>query len=108
MHDASAMRGGEGVGNLDPESECLLDRQGAACLPLQSIGEGFSVDQLHHQKRVAVLFPDVVQRADVGMGELRDGARLGLQALAQGRIAAKAGDRSLMATVRSSLVSRAR
>ena len=41
---------------------------------------------LHDQERRARVLADVVQRADVGMGELRDGARFAVEALAELRV----------------------
>ena len=53
------------------------------------------------------MLADVVQRADVRVIELRDRAGFALEALAELRVAANASGRTLMATVRSSRVSRA-
>ena len=55
----------------------------------------------------AVLLADVVERADVRMVELGDGARFALEALAELRIGREAAGRILIATVRSRRVSRA-
>ena len=61
------------------------------------------------RKRTSLLRPDVVQRADVRMVERRDGAGLTFEPLArsQDRRPSSAG-RTLIATIRSRRVSRAR
>lgn len=66
---------------------------------------------LHSQLRRSglALSPDVVQRADVRMRELRDRLCLPLEALPEfGRRAERYEESTLIATVRSSRVSRAR
>lgn len=52
-------------------------------------------EQLHHQKVRAVLVPDVVQRADVRMGERGHGARLAIEPFPQIRIAMEMGRQHL-------------
>ena len=56
---------------------------------------------------VPVLLADVVERADVRMSQLRDRARLAIEAFAELRIGRERFGRILIATVRSSRVSRA-
>jgi hypothetical protein len=60
-----------------PEREHLGHGQRAL---LQAARQRLAVDELHHQVVDAVLATDVVQRADVGMTQLRDGARLAVEA----------------------------
>jgi hypothetical protein len=57
---------------------------------------------------VAGLLADVVQRADMRMIERRDRAGLAVEPFAELRIAASFGGRTLIATIRSRRVSRAR
>ena len=58
---------------------------------------------------VALVRADVVEGADVRVGELRDGPRLALEALAhRRRIVDRCAGRTLTATIRSSRVSFAR
>jgi len=69
-------------GDLAGVGQRPVDRQRA---PLETGREGFAVDVLHYQEVHGAadgLGPtDVVQRADVGMIEGRNGARLALEAL---------------------------
>jgi hypothetical protein len=53
----------------------------------------------------AVVSADVVQRADVRVGELRDGAGFAIEPIAELRIRGEVALRTLIATVRSSRVS---
>ena len=73
MGDALMMRGLQRVGDLSSEREHAAERQGlAGDLLLQRLAP----HQLHHEERPALLFADVVHRADVGMVQRRRGARL--------------------------------
>ena len=75
---------------------------------LQPVGERLAFEVLHHQVVDPVLLADVVERADVGMVEGGDGARLALEPRAAVGVLARCAGSTLMATVRSSRVSRAR
>ena len=75
---------------------------------LEALGQCFTFEVLHDQKVRAAVGADVMERADVGMIQARDGFRFALEALAAGRVAGSSADRTLMATVRSRRVSRAR
>jgi hypothetical protein len=77
------LRRGQRVGNLRRHVERLVERQRAF---LQPIGQRLAVEILHDEKRHALLIADVVERADVRMGELRDGARLAIEPIAEQRI----------------------
>ena len=89
VHDAGAMRRGECLGNLHAELERLLDRQGAALQPLR---QALAFQELHHQEQpgraaaVGRQLAHVVERADVGMLETRDAARLPFEAIAPGGV----------------------
>ena len=70
MRDAMAMRERERL------SHGRRDRQGSAIgsPPLSGQAErpGSAFQELHHEKRMAGVIPDVVERANVGMRERRD------------------------------------
>ena len=83
MDDARAMRRVEGRRDLDRDLERLLERQRALCEPVR---QRLAVEVLHDEIRRAGLFADVVQRADVGMIELRDRAGFAVEPLAELRI----------------------
>jgi hypothetical protein len=78
VHDALTMGASEGVGDLRAEADGLSGGNRAA---LQPPMERLAFDVLHHQEIDAVLMPDVVQRADVRMIQLRDRARLSVEPL---------------------------
>ena len=80
MSDALGVRFLQGVGNLDRVLERLVERDGAG---LQPIRERLALQVLHDEVRDAVLFTDVIERANVGMIELGDRARLALEPLAE-------------------------
>src|SRR5687768_8046945 len=50
-----------------------------------------SLEQLHHEERIALVIADVVYGADVRMGEGRDAAGFALEAFPADRIAAQLG-----------------
>jgi hypothetical protein len=62
VHHALPVRGGEGLGDLRGDGQCLVQWQAAL---LEPRGERLAVQVLHHQKRRAVVFANVVERADV-------------------------------------------
>ena len=66
MHDPGAMREGQALGNLDRAGDRLRRIHRSLRQPRRQRG---AVELLHHQEHRAVLLADVVQRADVGMGE---------------------------------------
>ena len=76
-----------------PESVRAIERGGdlkAALRPRCRIGAGpgdarrqrLAFEMLHHQEVDALVAADVVQRADVGMIQRRDGPRLALEPIA--------------------------
>ena len=94
VRETGRVRGGQAVGDLHGQVQQLARRIDGR--------DGRAVDVLHHQVAAALgQLPDVVQLADVRMVQRRDRARL----------AAKRSENSvldvLMATIRSSRVSRA-
>jgi hypothetical protein len=83
VHDTVSMRRAECGGNLDGHDEGIVERQRAL---LQPVGQRLALETLHDEKRHALLVTDVVECADVGMGELRDRARFTIEAFAELRI----------------------
>jgi hypothetical protein len=83
MGEPLAMGGVQGAGDLDPVLEHLRRRQRPAREPLR---ERLPFEELHHEVFHAAVVADVVERADVGMGEGGRRARLALEALAPVRI----------------------
>jgi hypothetical protein len=73
MGQPLAMGGVERIGELRADAQHLFERQRAA---QQAMCKCLAGHVLHHQKIDTVLFPDVVKRADVGMRQTRDRARL--------------------------------
>ena len=65
-----------------------------------------SLEILHDEERRPVLFPDVVERADVRMIELGDRAGLAVESLADLPIGSNEAESTLIATTRSRRVSR--
>ena len=87
MHDTGAMRRRQRFRDLNADIERFLDRQRAARQPLR---QRLSLEKLHDQEEAAAhlrrQLADVVERADVGMFEPRNTARLALESLAADRI----------------------
>ena len=71
MHHAVPMRVVQCVGDLDGGAQRERQRQRAV---FQSLREGRAVDILHHQEDRRTVLPDVMQRADIRMGDARDRA----------------------------------
>jgi hypothetical protein len=86
MHNALAVRLVERVGNFDADLQQLFGGQWPSADP---VGEGFALDVFHHQEVNSVLVADVVQDADIGMIECRDGAGLALETRLQFNVAAE-------------------
>ena len=105
MDDALLVRGFERVGDLPRDRQRLVERGSG---PGDAIREqGLALDQLHHQ-RAPRRFLEAVDLRDVRMIERGEQARLALEARQALGIVATASGRTLMATSRSSFVSRAR
>ena len=77
MHDPGAMREGQALGDLDRAGDRLGRRHRSLRQPRR---QRLAVELLHHQEHRAVLLTDVVQRADVGMGERGDRRRFAFEA----------------------------
>jgi hypothetical protein len=69
---------GQGVRDLGPQVEDLLDGQGLA---LDPVLEGPALHPLHHDVRAALVVPEIVDDADMGVVEPRGRACLALEAL---------------------------
>src|SRR5262245_27670229 len=92
MHDSSAMRFVEGIGNLNRVLERSVER--ARSVPKPRL-EGLAFQVGHDQERRAVLRADVIQGAERRMSELRDDARFTIEALAELRIGGEGGQEDL-------------
>ena len=105
VDDAAAVRGVERVGNLNGVGERLCERHRTA---LEPRGERLTLQILEHQVVDRRVPPDVVQRADVRVGESGDRLRFAIEPRAKLRIAGQRWRSTFTATVRFSLVSVAR
>src|SRR5688572_806260 len=72
------MRLGETVRDLNSKLDDLFDLQRSFRNPLL---ERLALEQLHHDERLTVIAPDIVNRADARMVQRRYGSRLPLKAL---------------------------
>ena len=89
MNHALPVGGVESCGDVDSERDCPVHGNGTA---LQALGERLSLEQLHHEKRHAVVLADVVDGADVRMGYPGDRSRFALKSLQlQGRRVSRRG-----------------
>jgi hypothetical protein len=88
VHDAAAVRLVERVGDFDSNAQSLVWRQRLA---RQARGQGFAFQVLHHQEVHAVLAADIVENADVGVLQARDGPGLTLKPGAEIRIRTEVG-----------------
>ncbi len=80
MHEPEAMGLVERLGDLTAEAEHIRDGERTL---LESRGEGLAFEMLHDQVIDVPLSADVMEGADVRVIEIRDGARLALEALAR-------------------------
>ena len=80
MHDAARMCGAERIGDLNGEPQRFVERK---CAPRQTIGQRLALQVLHDEIRSPLVLPYVVQRADVRVCKLRDGARFAIEALTE-------------------------
>ncbi len=83
VHDPLPMRLIQRVGDLHAVAQRLLEGQ----RPLgEAVGQRLALDQLHHEVIHAVLVADVVQRADMRVGQGGDRLGLALEAELQLRV----------------------
>ena len=80
VRDSLAVRLVERVGDLDGVLQNLFERKRTF---LEAFRQRLPFEMLHHQEISAVLAPDVVERANVGMVQARYGACFALKPLAQ-------------------------
>jgi hypothetical protein len=66
MRNSPLMGRGERVSDLCGKADCLLQRQWSFC---EALLQSFSLDQFHNEEVHATLVPDIMQGADVRMGE---------------------------------------
>ena len=85
MDDALGMRRIERVGNLNSQVEQEVDRQRLA---VDAMLERLPLEKLHREKGAAVVFANVVDRADIRMIEGRSGAGFAPEALQHRQLAA--------------------
>ncbi len=71
MHDALLVGGGECAGDRDPVTKNTVHWQATR---RQDCGERVALEVLHHDVINAIFGSDVMQRTDVGMVQIRDGA----------------------------------
>src|SRR5882724_9882504 len=83
MDDTFLVRGIERVGNLHTDLEDGLDCKNT---PGDTFLERFALEQLHHDERLPIVFPNFVNGADIGMIQRRSGTRLATETLERLRI----------------------
>ena len=105
MGQSMAMGGVERIGELRPNPQRVLERQRA---PQQTVRKRLAGQVLHHQEIDTVLFPDVMERADVRVRQARIARASRRNRAWRCGLATMSGGRTLIATARSSRVSRAR
>lgn len=88
MDDSGAMRVRQRVGNLCTDPKNVSERQRTTS---NALGESFPLEQLHHEK----VFPDIEERADVRMTELRDRLRLAFETKTELRVLREIGGEDL-------------
>lgn len=79
MNDALFVSGSEGTGDGETVAEHTVRWQPARG---KECREGLAFEVLHHEKVDVILGSDIVQRADIGMVEIRDGTRFPFEAAA--------------------------
>ncbi len=81
VNDAMAVRVPEGFGHLLSDLADAIQRRPLALF--HGIGESLAIDKFHHQKRHALVFANVEDGHNSGMGQSARGARLAIEALAE-------------------------
>jgi hypothetical protein len=76
VDDAFRVSGIERVCNLNRQSKQNIGLYGSAA---DAMLQRYSVEKLHNQERMAILLPDLVDGADIGMIECRRRLRLPLE-----------------------------
>jgi len=83
MNDAAFVGGFEGIENTDADFEELIERYGLA---VDAMLERDAFEKLHGDEGDAIVFVDVVDRADIGMIERGGGLSFAAEAFEGGRI----------------------
>src|SRR5271166_4275487 len=79
MDDALLMRRVESVGDLNRDVEQAVGREGS---PFRdTVAQRFPFQQWHHQKRLARMLSEFMDRADIGMIQSGGGARFPFKSL---------------------------
>ena len=105
MDDAGLVRLCERIGQLTGDLKGFLQRQPSTS---EQLPEGGAVDELHHDEELAVELPEVVDRDDPRVIQCGRRSRFVLKAPERARVGEASTPRTLMATCRPSLASRAR
>ncbi len=84
MDDALGVRRFEPFGDFDAQIEQQIERER---LPTDPVLERLAFEALHRQERLAFVFADFVDRADIGMVERRSGLRFALEAFESAPVA---------------------
>ena len=79
MHDTVAVRSLEAVSDFGANAEEQIEREGRF---LEAVGESFALEMFHDEVADAVLLANVVEMADIGMIEGRDGAGFAFETFA--------------------------
>jgi hypothetical protein len=82
MRDAMTMCVIQPLGDFDGIPNRQIERQSSAC---EAFGESLALDQLHDEEFIAIMLPDVVERADVGMTQRGDGSGFAFKSLSNDR-----------------------
>ncbi len=83
VNDVLGMGGVERVGDVSGEREEGVELQGHVC---QYVFERLAVEEFHGDERMALVFANLINRADVGMVERGSGAGLAAKALERQKI----------------------
>jgi hypothetical protein len=86
VNDASAVRAVQSVCDVEREPQQFVRRHPAGC---QGVFQRPTLEPLHRNERLAVMFANLVDRADGGVIERRGGARFTAKPLDGCRVARK-------------------
>ena len=81
VHDSGGMRGIERIRNFDPQPQNLVNFHRP---PADPVFQGHPFEKLHRDEGMAILFANIVDRADVGM--IESGGGLGLTSKSRQRL----------------------
>ena len=92
------------AGNLDRILKQFFSAQSATCNPLS---EGFSFEQLHRYKVLALMNSDFMHDTNIRMAQRSGGSRFAQESICRSRTVKNLGGRNFSATYRPSVVSSA-